>query len=156
MENLYYQLEDAALTLRDYTKHTALDPARLEAIDDRLELIGRLKRKYGGTLEAVLARKSALGTELKEISFVDEEMERVSEELAVRKATMGEQANLLSRKRREKATLLEKAIEKEIHCLICPPQNLRYSLKQMVKEALITNGAWTTQSFIFPRTWEKR
>ena len=101
MENLYYQLEDAALALRDYTKHAALDPARLEAIDDRLELIGRLKRKYGGTLEAVLARKSALETELKEISFVDEEMERVSEELAVRKATMGEQANLLSRKRRE-------------------------------------------------------
>lgn len=48
MENLYYQLEDAALTLRDYTKHAALDPARLEAIDDRLELLGRLKRKYGG------------------------------------------------------------------------------------------------------------
>ena len=135
MENLYYQLEDAALTLRDYTKHAALDPARLEAIDDRLELIGRLKRKYGGTLEAVLARKSALETELKEISFVDEEMERVSEELAVQKATMGEQANLLSRKRREKATLLEKAIEKEIHALNMSATKFKVQFKADDEEA---------------------
>ena len=135
MENLYYQLEDAALTLRDYTKHAALDPARLETIDDRLELIGRLKRKYGGTLEAVLARKSALETELKEISFVDEEMERVSEALAVQRATMGEQANLLSRKRREKATLLEKAIEKEIHALNMSATRFKVQFKADGEEA---------------------
>jgi DNA repair protein RecN (Recombination protein N) len=117
LENLYYPLEDAALILRDYGKHLTFDPARLETVDDRLELMGRLKRKYGGSLEAVLARQTALEGELEEISFLDEELERFSGELAARKKVMEERANLLSRTRRDKAALLDQAVEKEIHDL---------------------------------------
>jgi len=60
LDGIYYQLEDAAMTLRDYEKHLSYDPARLETIDDRLELLGRLKRKYGHTLEDVLKKRADL------------------------------------------------------------------------------------------------
>jgi len=54
MEELYYRIEEAAFTLRDYAKRLSFDPARLEAVEERLELLGRLKRKYGGTLNVIL------------------------------------------------------------------------------------------------------
>ena len=55
IESNLIALQEAALTLRDYGKNLFFDPARLLAIDERLEMIGRLKRKHGGSLESVLA-----------------------------------------------------------------------------------------------------
>ncbi len=117
LDTLYFQLEDAAFTLRDYTRRLSFDPGRLAAVDDRIEVLGRLKRKHGGTIEAVLTRQAAMETELHEIGGADEEMERVSAELDVQTGVMSDKALTLSQKRREKAVLLEKAIEEEIRAL---------------------------------------
>jgi DNA repair protein RecN (Recombination protein N) len=114
---LYFQLEDAALTLRDYTRRLSFDPDRLAAVDDRLEALGRLKRKHGGTIESILAKQAAMETEMAEIGAADEEMETVSANLTVQTGILQEKALTLSQKRREKAALLEKAIEKEIRAL---------------------------------------
>ncbi len=117
LDALYFQLEDAAFTLRDYTRRLSFDPGRLAAVDDRIEVLGRLKRKHGGTIEAVLTRQAAMETELHEIGGADEEMERVSADLDVQTGVMSDKALTLSQKRREKAVLLEKAIEEEIRAL---------------------------------------
>ena len=58
------QLEDAAGALRDYSSRIECDPDRLQAVDDRLDLIHRLKRKYGATVEAVIAVKEEVDREL--------------------------------------------------------------------------------------------
>jgi DNA repair protein RecN (Recombination protein N) len=117
LDMLYFQLEDAALTLRDYTRRLSFDPDRLAAVDDRLEALGRLKRKHGGTIESILAKQAAMETEMAEIGAADEEMETVSANLDVQTGILQEKALTLSQKRREKAALLEKAIEKEIRTL---------------------------------------
>jgi DNA repair protein RecN (Recombination protein N) len=117
LDMLYFQLEDAALTLRDYTRRLSFDPDRLAAVDDRLEALGRLKRKHGGTIESILAKQAAMETEMAEIGAADEEMETVSANLTVQTGILQEKALTLSQKRREKAALLEKAIEKEIRAL---------------------------------------
>ena len=117
LDTLYFQLEEAAFTLRDYTRRLSFDPDRLALIDDRLEVLGRLKRKHGGTIEAVLTRQAAMETELAEIGVADEEMERVSADLDVQTGVMSDKAFTLSQKRRENAVLLEKAIEEEIRAL---------------------------------------
>ncbi|MBA4397064.1 MAG: DNA repair protein RecN [Syntrophus sp. (in: bacteria)] len=117
LEALYFQLEDTALTLRDYARRLSYDPDRLALIDDRLEALGRLKRKHGGTIEAIMARRAAMETELAEIGAADEEMEKVSADMDVRTGILKEKALGLSQKRREKALLLEKAIEQEIRSL---------------------------------------
>jgi len=117
LDTVYYQLEEVALTLRDYKKNLSYDPARLEAIDERLELLGRMKRKYGRTLEDVLKRRDEIEEELKTISSVDEEIEKISETIESQRSKMLEKARLLSQKRREAASVMKKAIEEEIHTL---------------------------------------
>ena len=117
LDTLYFQLEDAASALRDYTKHLSFDPDRLAFVDDRLEMLGRLKRKHGGAIEAVLAKQTAMEAELEEIGVADEEMGRVSAELDAQAGLMKQKALALSQKRCDKAALLEKAIEAEIRAL---------------------------------------
>ncbi len=117
IDAVFYQLEEAALTLRDYKKNLAYDPARLEAIEDRLELLGRMKRKYGRTIEDVVKKREEIGEELRTISSVDEEIEQLSRAIELQKSQILEKAQLLSQKRREAASVLKEAIEKEIHSL---------------------------------------
>jgi len=131
LDALYFQLEDAAFTLRDYTRRLSSDPGRLAAVDDRIEVLGRLKRKHGGTIEAVLTRQAAMETELTEIGGADEEMERVSADLDVQTDVMSNKALTLSQKRREKAVLLEKAIEEEIRALNMAAARFQVRFREM-------------------------
>jgi DNA repair protein RecN (Recombination protein N) len=117
IDAVYYQLEDAAMTLREYIKNLSYDPARLEVIDDRLDLLGKLKRKYGRTLDEVLKKRNEIEDELGAISSVDEEIEKISKEMEAQKGEMLQKATLLSQQRRESAAVLTKAIEDEIHDL---------------------------------------
>ncbi|MCX5853753.1 MAG: DNA repair protein RecN [Deltaproteobacteria bacterium] len=117
LDTMYYQLEEAALVLRDYEKSLSYDPARLDAIDDRLELLGRLKRKYGATLEGILKKRDDIAEELKAIDSVDEEIEQISEAIKLHRSKLLEKAHLLSRKRRETAAVLRNAVEDEVHTL---------------------------------------
>ncbi len=57
-------LEEALLAIRALHQRGQADPARLEAIDDRLDALGRLKRKYGDTEEALLAFRDSAANEL--------------------------------------------------------------------------------------------
>ena len=117
LDNIYYQLEEVALTLRDYMKSLSYDPARLEVIDDRLELLARLKRKHGRSLEDVLQKRAQIEEELKAISSIDDEIERMSKELEELSPRLLEKARDLSKRRREAASVLKNAIEGEIHSL---------------------------------------
>ena len=130
LDGLYYQLEDAALTLREYTKRLAFDPARLETIEDRLEQVGRLKRKHGGSIEAVLARAESVKKELERTASVDEELAEAQRELAAWRGRMEEQAALLSRKRREQAALLDESVEQEIRVLGMPAARFMVRFKE--------------------------
>ena len=57
LESTLIQLEEIALALRDYSRRVEINPMRLEEIENRLEEIDRLKRKYGSTIEEVLSFK---------------------------------------------------------------------------------------------------
>jgi DNA repair protein RecN (Recombination protein N) len=117
MEELYYGIEEAAVTLRDYGSRLSFDPARMEALEERLELLARLKRKYGGTLDAVMAKQAEAETELRAIASVEDEIDRLDVALADEKARMIEAARLLSGKRHEVAATLRETIENEIRTL---------------------------------------
>ena len=74
------QLKDLAGRLRDYAQQLEADPDRQALVEDRLELIQRLKKKYGGSIEAVLAMGRRVQEELQ---LLDNREERTAE-LAVR------------------------------------------------------------------------
>ncbi|MGE5706705.1 MAG: DNA repair protein RecN, partial [Bacteroidota bacterium] len=64
LEGAFAQIEDAALTLRDYAAGIEAEPGRLEQLDDRLDAINRLKRKYGATIEEILSYQRDVDSEL--------------------------------------------------------------------------------------------
>lgn len=117
LDAVFFQLEDAALALRDYVKRITFDPERLAWIEERIERLGRLKRKYGGTLEGVLMTARDLEAELKTMASVDEEIAALSQEIASRRAVLLEQAGGLSSRRRKAAAEMKEAIEGEIRAL---------------------------------------
>jgi len=113
----YYQIEEAAFTIRDYAKGLSFDQGRLETIDDRLERLGRLKRKYGGSLETVLSKKADMERELKQILSIDEELGIITGTLKAALGKLTLKAGELSSARKAAALKLQRAIEAEIHTL---------------------------------------
>lgn len=120
VEGSYAVLQEAALALRDYTKHLIFDPERLAAIDERLDAINRLKRKHGGTLDALLIRKKEMEEELKRVSGVEEELEQLKKEKDAIAGVLREKALTLSTLRSRAAVLLKEAVDAEMRDLNMP------------------------------------
>lgn len=140
LDSMLFSLEDVAITLRDYTKDISFDPGRLEEIEDRLEYLGKLKRKYGGTLEGVLEAKKGIDGELKGIASVDEDIKWLSEEISSKKILLLEKGDLLSQGRHEAASVLEKAIESEIHALKMADAKFGVTFKKSVEDEINIKG----------------
>ncbi len=117
LDSAFFHLEDAALALRDYMNRFTVDPERLSEIEDRLEQLNKLKRKYGGTLDQVVMTARDVEGELKNMASIEEEISKLSDESASRKAFLMEHASVLSGKRRLAARALKKAVENEIKAL---------------------------------------
>jgi DNA repair protein RecN (Recombination protein N) len=64
LQGLSYQINDAAGELHDYQDQLEFNPDRLNYLEERMELINRLKRKYGEDITAVLARRDVSLDEL--------------------------------------------------------------------------------------------
>ena len=109
------QVEEAAHELRDYGERVEYDPAELAAIQERVNLINSLKRKYGGTVEAVLEFAAKTGEEmdrLKNSEAIAVELER---EMGQLDRDIRSLAVKLREKRSKAAAKLEKALEE---CLV--------------------------------------
>ncbi|MBW6485420.1 MAG: DNA repair protein RecN [Syntrophobacterales bacterium] len=117
MDEFYYRIEEAALTLRDYANHLTFDQLRLEAIEERLELLGNLKRKYGGTLLAVLEKFGEAKKEIEAISTVEYEITALAGRIAEEKKRLWAAAAELSAQRRQAASVLMSSVEDEIRSL---------------------------------------
>jgi DNA repair protein RecN (Recombination protein N) len=117
MEALYYQLEEMALTLRDYRRRLSFEPERLAAVEERLELLHSLKRKYGGSLESLRARREELAGELQGLQSLEAERGAREREAAEADEEAHRLAAALSGRRHEAAGRLEAAVEAEIRRL---------------------------------------
>ncbi len=117
IDSLLYNLEDVAFTLRDYAKGISFNPERLEEIEERLESLRKLKRKYGEMLKDVLETKRTIEEELEGICSLDEDIKRLSGEIASQEALLTEKGGALSRKRHEAAILLREALISELDTL---------------------------------------
>jgi len=120
VESSFVILQEAALTLRDYAKNLIFDPERLAAIDERQDGINRLKRKHGGTLEAVLAKKQQMIAELESVTHVEDELLDLNREKEAILTDLKRKALTLSKSRVGAAAKLKKTVDAEIHSLNMP------------------------------------
>ncbi len=111
------QFKDLAGELEDYRDGIEFNPKRLDAVEERLELIKRLQRKYGDTLEAVLAYGVRVQAEREALTHASErigELEKQEETLLRRVGQLGAK---LSAQRRAAGERLARGIEAELNDL---------------------------------------
>jgi DNA repair protein RecN (Recombination protein N) len=119
-ESALIQLEDVAIAMRDYSQKTQFDPRSLETIESRLDVLHRLKRKYGSTIEDMLVKQKAIKEELEQISHRKERIDELEEKAEAASTKAIAQAEELSRKRKEAARTLCQAMEQELQTLGMP------------------------------------
>lgn len=119
-EALRYAAEDLAERVRDYAANVAADPNRLAEVDERLQLIRSLRKKYGATIPEVLACCEELSRELAAIENRDAELEKAREAHARAVAEVVAAARTLSARRNKAARAFEKRVEREMEELELP------------------------------------
>ena len=107
-------VDDLAMTLRDFSSHLEYSPARLDAIENRLAEISRLKRKYGDSIESVLHHLSESKDRLDAVQTSEVREIELQKELAVARRKYVEAATTLYGARVKTAAKFEKEIEKEL------------------------------------------
>ena len=135
IESSFITLQETVLQLRDYSKNLFFDSERLAAIDERLELLNRLKRKHGGSLESVFRRKQEIEEYLKTVFSVDEELEKLTKEEEKVQQNLRQNALKLSQIRGRAAKKLQDAVDKEIHALNMPHASFFVNFKKDTDDA---------------------
>ena len=117
---LYYDLEDASYTLRDYRADFSFEPGMLDEIETRLELISTLKRKYGANIAQILAYREKCASELDLIDNAEERREQLAKDYAAAKAEYDSESATLSELRKAASERLSARLLPELSDLGMP------------------------------------
>ena len=117
ISDAFYSLEDAARDISDELDSMEWNGERLNEIEERLELIHQLKRKYGDTIEDILHYHSRIEKELREIENAEQNSEKQERQLSEALEKVKELAIKLSKQRKKSAKKLEKMIHEQLSAL---------------------------------------
>jgi DNA repair protein RecN (Recombination protein N) len=117
LESTLIQLEEIALALRDYSRRVEINPMRLDEIENRLEEIDRLKRKYGSSVEEVLSFKVKIDGALKSFTSDEERLSQSEGRLEPLRQTVIGLGKKLSTERKKVALELKKSVERDLNSL---------------------------------------
>jgi len=108
------QIDEAARDMSSYAERVELDPQRLESIGDRLDLIQKLKKKYGSSIREINDFGARAAAGLARMEQSTEEIEKLKSEIQAVKFGLTEKAKELTKKRSAAARELEKKVETEL------------------------------------------
>lgn len=137
LESARISAEEAGNKLRSYADGINASPDRLAELEDRLALLDRLKRKYGPTIEDVVACWQEVSRKLDEVENKDEVLRRLGKELTAAVDEYLTAAHAISKKRQQAAKTLEKQVEREVNDLA---MQARFRIEL---ESAPTDQGWT-------------
>jgi DNA repair protein RecN (Recombination protein N) len=108
------QIEEAVREVTSYREGLEFEPGRLEQIGDRLDMIQKLKRKYGNSIEEIVEFGAQASSELERMERSTEEIEKLKSKIQAVKFGLTDKANELTKKRSSAARVLEKKVEAEL------------------------------------------
>ncbi len=120
LTDLKYQVQDIADEVRDSLDELCYSADELERIESRLDVIHRLRRKYGADCHEILAYLDKAQKELDEIEFADERVEQLKKKLAKQEKEAWDAALLLRKNRQEQGKILADKILSELAQLDMP------------------------------------
>lgn len=130
VEEAYISLQEASYELRDYGESVEFSPERLNQLQSRMDVIYRLCKKYGATLEDVLAHQAKVEQELTEIENYDEDIAALEKEIAALEEKLGQKADALTKLRTAAAQDLSAAIEEQLFALGMPKARFHIRVEQ--------------------------
>ena len=135
----YISLQEASYEVRDYLDNIDADPARLDRMQTRMDTIERMKKKYGGTISAVLARLEEIRSELAAVENYDADMAQLLQEIADLRQRMETLAAALTRERQAVGAALSADIARELQGL--GMEKARFRIVVTPEEKYTSRGA---------------
>lgn len=129
LNEIMYSLEDTAHEIKEFGETVEFDEQTLNEIEERLDLISRLKRKYGNSIEEILEYLKKAESELNDIKLSDERTNELKEELKNITKELKEKGNVLTQRRKNAAKVLEENIEKSLHELNMEKSKFKVSIE---------------------------
>lgn len=144
--DMYYRLEDISSALRDIRESITFSPDELDTAIARLDQIEKLKKKYGSSIEEILAYCDKITLELEQIENYDDVKAALEKDLHAALADLQEKAAALTAVRKASAAELSAAIEAELHDLNFG--NAELSIRFEEPEAIGADGNDLVEIFI--------
>jgi DNA repair protein RecN (Recombination protein N) len=127
-------IEEASMALGRYRDRFDFEPGRLEHIEDRLDLIKKLEKKYGVGIDAIITYRDNAQEELRELESADEDLAAVEAELKIKEGELLHAASDLSEKRKKTARKIERLISETLQELAFGKAEFRVGLKKEIDD----------------------
>ena len=145
-------LKEAASELRDYSENLETDPSKLKQVEDRIELLDKLRRKYGPELCEVINNLNKFELELNNINFSDVKIQELSKKVAELGKESNNLADKLSDSRKKLAITLSDIIQNKLVKLEMP--NVKFEIKIDLTKDLSPKGKDEIEFLISPNIGE--
>jgi len=129
ISNLLFNVEDIIAELRNYLQKIHMDESRIETVEARLDLLNRLKRKYGGSLESVAETLAFITRELSQIENLTDKIAATELALSDIHKKIKKLAGRLSRGRKKASDALAGQVEAELDDLMMPGTQFKVTLE---------------------------
>jgi len=117
LESKALELEEISRFFQNYLNRIDFDPERLTHLEDRLDTLSRLKKKFSSTVEGLLEKQEELQKTLKLLDHFDEALQEAEENFSKAKGALQKKADALTRARKKAAMTLSGTMEKELFSL---------------------------------------
>ncbi|NYD42001.1 DNA repair protein RecN [Nocardioides panaciterrulae] len=131
LTEITYLLSDLAADVASYASRVETDPARLAAVSERRAALGALTRKYGETIDEVLAWAQTSSQRLLELDGTDERIEQLRADQRALRAQLAETGTALSAARAAAAVRLAGEVTEELTLLAMPHARLEVEVRQV-------------------------
>jgi DNA repair protein RecN (Recombination protein N) len=130
LQEIVYRLQDTARSLSSLGDSVRLDPARLETVEERLVTIDRLKKKYGGSIDAALQHLENITEEHNRLSDFETNLARLQKAEQQEQSAYRSEAGKLSAARKKAAGAFESAIQNELRDLAMERTTVRITIEE--------------------------
>jgi len=146
-----YQIEDLIEGLRSYLNSIQMDEKQIDAVEERLDTLNKLKRKYGGSIEAVFDKLKSIEQDLANVENIADSIRDTETQISGLHSKLKDQALNLSRRRKKTADKFAKKVIDQLATLMMSKTEFKASLQVMAADGK-TNQYLTANSHIITET----